>query len=83
MTDTALVPLASLADSLVRRGLAVPAVFFLELHKPMSTVLSFGVQAVDPVLRLILGQNTMQAVTHALESRERLEQLITLIEERS
>lgn len=83
MTNSTTEPLSSLADSIIRRGLAAPAVFMLELHKPISTLLSFGFQTVDPLLRAIFGGRSIDSIEEVLSSRDSIEQLIILIEERS
>jgi hypothetical protein len=83
MSATASEPLVTLADSIMSRGMAVPAIFFLELHKQLSTLISFGVQATEPLLRLLFGGDTVQTVAKLLESRDDVERLITLLEERS
>jgi hypothetical protein len=75
--------LESLADSIVRRGLSVPAVFFLELHKPLATCISMAASAAEPMIALLLGKEFAKQAPTIFESRDTIERLIVLIEERA
>jgi hypothetical protein len=71
----------SIAVGVVRRKLAVPAVFFLEMHKPLCF---FGSQLLllgSPVLGAFLGFSRMLQYSSLLEERENVERLIARIEE--
>jgi hypothetical protein len=52
--------LDSLADGLKKRGLAVPALFVLELHRPLGNTLAHGVLGLTPLLAPVLGVQKMQ-----------------------
>jgi hypothetical protein len=52
--------LDSLADGLKKRGLAVPALFALELHRPLGNTLAHGVLGLTPLLAPVLGVQRMQ-----------------------
>lgn len=73
----------SLADSIVRRGLSAPAVFLLELHKPLATFISMGASAAEPMITLLLGKEFAKQAPAIFESRDTIERLIVLIEERA
>ena len=71
------------ADEVCRRGLAVPAVFFLELYKPVTRLLHSGALVCAPLVTALFGARRLELVLSALESPARVERLIVMIEERS
>jgi len=68
------------ADGITRRGLAVPAIFLLELHKPLSGLGHILAEAFDPLTRCLVGSERAAAVLKLLESRANLEFVITRLE---
>ncbi len=52
--------LDSLADGLKKRGLATPALFALELHRPLGNTLAHGILGLTPLLAPVLGVRRMQ-----------------------
>jgi hypothetical protein len=52
--------LDSLADGLKKRGLATPALFALELHRPLGNTLAHGVLGLTPLLAPVLGVQRLQ-----------------------
>ena len=69
-----------LADKLVQRGLAAPAVFFLEMHKPLCG-LAAGLHTFSaPLLSPLVGRDWVAAFGQVFESRENLEAFISYIE---
>lgn len=72
--------LDSIAQQIQKRGLAVPAIFFLELHKPLTGIASSMVTAANPLLRLLFQKENIESVQEILESSERIEDLIITIE---
>jgi hypothetical protein len=63
------------------RRLEVPAVFLLELTKPLSFIASQAVVLASPVLGAILGLPTAEALYLVLADRARVEKLIQSLEE--
>lgn len=64
-----------------RRGLNLPAVLFLELHKPLAGVGSAMVQFLAPGLDWLLGEPDTEALANLLQDRQAVERLITRIGE--
>jgi len=69
------------AESLVKRRLAVPAIFLLETMKPLSFIASQGLLALEPFISSVLSIPDYQAFQRLLEDRENLERLLQRIEE--
>jgi hypothetical protein len=71
----------SVAGRVVARGLGVPAVFLLEMHKPLCF---FGSQLLllgSPILGPFIGFQRLLKFSALVESRENVERLIRRIEE--
>ena len=71
----------TLASLVVKRGLGVPAVFALEMHKPLCF---FGSQMLllgSPILRTFLGFGRVLKFASLVEKRENVELLIRRIED--
>jgi hypothetical protein len=73
-------PLEELAASIQRRSLVEPAIFFLELMKPLVGCMRelYGVS--EPLQRTLFGKEILSSVRELLASRENVETLITLLE---
>jgi len=76
----AIEPLELFVEGIVRRGLAVPAIFLLELHKPLSGLGHLVAEAFDPLTRCLLGSERAGAVLKLLESRDNIEYVLTRLE---
>lgn len=63
------------------KGLAVPAVLFLELHKPIAGFGSAFVSFLAPGLDWILGEKRIEDLANILQDRRELERLIARIED--
>ena len=77
-TDQQLI--TGLADKIVRRGLAVPAIFFLEMVKYMSF---FGGQIMvffGPIITVFLRAESYYKFAELLEDRKNVEYLLTELE---
>lgn len=72
--------LAQVARQIVRRGLAVPAVFFLESSKPLSYVGSQALLFLEPFVRIFLSAPNYDRFARLLEDRDNYERLIEAIE---
>ncbi len=69
-----------LASAVCKRRLETPAVFFLELYRPLSNVL-YNISLVSfPVLTPLFGVQNMQRLTRILEKGEHVEMLLKKIE---
>ena len=71
------------AEAVVRRGLQTPAVFALEIHRPVSFVASQGLIVLGPLLGPLLGLERMQNASRLLREPDGIEALIRRIEERA
>jgi hypothetical protein len=69
-----------LAQNVIRRKLQTPAIFFLELNKPMSTVASNMITFAQPSLGAFFGFRRMAEWAALLNERENVEMLIQRIE---
>lgn len=69
-----------LGDSILSRGLRVPAVFFLELHKPVAHLVGEGISASKPLLSLLFKSANLETARQLCSSPDQIEQLITYLE---
>ncbi|MCX7717318.1 MAG: hypothetical protein N2111_02800 [Candidatus Sumerlaeaceae bacterium] len=74
--------LNALADAICRRGLAAPAIFFIESVKPLNFIGSQMLHALTPLLSLLADPERIEALAAALEDRDTAERLLQKIEER-
>lgn len=81
-TSTAEHDLNALADAICRRGLAAPAIFFIESVKPLNFIGSQMLHALTPLLSLLADPERIEALAAALEDRDTAERLLQKIEER-
>lgn len=72
--------LGKVADHLIRRRLAAPAILLLESVKPLSFIASQGLVFLGPLLQPLLSVKDYDTFTEALESRENVEWLISRLE---
>ena len=72
--------LEELADALQRRRLVAPAIFFLELTKPLVGCMRelYGVS--EPLQRALFGKEIVPSLRELLASSDNVEKLITLLE---
>jgi hypothetical protein len=69
-----------LAEAVMSRGLAVPAVFALELCKPLTGCLRELYGASEVLQEAIFGRQLLPALKELLVSSERVEEFIILLE---
>jgi hypothetical protein len=74
--------LNALADAICRRGLAAPAIFFIESVKPLNFIGSQMLHALTPLLSLLADPERIEALAAALEDRDTAERLLRKIEAR-
>jgi hypothetical protein len=68
------------ADAVVARGMAVPALVFLESVGPMNFLGSQALHFFTPILEVVFPQRDVERVAHLLERRDTLARLASLIE---
>lgn len=73
--------LERIAQGIVRRGMAAPAVLFLEMNKPLSFVASQSLIVLTPFLAPFVGIDNVYRYSRLLEQRENVERLIERIEQ--
>ncbi len=71
------------ARVVVERGMEVPAILFLEMHKPLASLIGHAIWVTLPVWALFFGVATTNALGALLSNPERVERLIQRIEELS
>ncbi len=71
------------ADSVVKRGMAAPAVVFLESLGPMSFLGSQALHFFIPIIELVLNAREVERAARLLERRDTITRLIALIEAKS
>lgn len=69
-----------LARGIAERGLAVPAVFFLELHRPLAHLASQLALLGSPLLAAMLGLQRFEQLRAVLADPEQYEALVAGIE---
>ena len=74
--------LERVAEAVVRRGMAAPAVMFLESMAPMNFLGSQAVHFFTPLLEVVFHQRDIERVAVLLERRDTLVRLAALIEHR-
>lgn len=71
------------AEAVVRRGLETPALFALEMHRPLGFIASQGLILLGPMLGPLLGMDRMQNASRLLREPGAVDALIRRIEEQS
>lgn len=72
-----------MADAIVARGMAAPAVVFLESLGPMTFLGSQALHVLTPLIDLACNAREVEQVARLLERRETIARLIALIEAKS
>lgn len=72
--------LSAIANKINQRGLSVPAIFLLEMLKPLVFLGLSGAQAATPFLKMVLGVSQTEQLIELLSSRQHIEDLIQSIE---
>ena len=73
--------ISSLAQKIARHGMAVPAIFFLEMVKYMSFISSQFMVFFGPVITVFIQSESYYKITHLLEERQNVEFLMLEIEQ--
>ena len=77
-TDRQLI--SDLAEKIVKHGMAVPAIFSLEMVKYMSFIGSQLMVFFGPVITVFIQSESYYKITHLLEERQNVEFLMLEIE---
>lgn len=72
---------ARVAERIVSSGLEVPAVFFLELHRPFGTIFYHGALLLTPLAAPLFGIERMQHLQTLLADRQSIDRLLEAIED--
>ena len=72
--------ISNLAEKIIRHGMAVPAIFFLEMVKYMSFIGSQLMVFFGPVITVFIQSESYYKLTHLLEERQNVEFLMLEIE---
>ena len=72
--------ISDLAQKIVQHGMAVPAIFFLEMVKYMSFVSSQLMVFFGPVITVFIQSQSYYRISHLLEERQNVEFLMLEIE---
>ncbi len=75
--------LERVAATVVERGMAAPAILFLESVGPMNFLGSQALHFFTPILEVVFPQRDVERVAHLLERRDTLSRLTVLIERRA
>ena len=69
-----------LAQGLERYNLTVPAIFYLEMHRPIAFVMSSFLLALRPIVFLFMDSTQYTRVVEILEKQDAVEELIKFLE---
>ena len=72
--------ISNLAQKIVRHGMAMPAIFFLDMVKYMSFIGSQLMVFFGPVITVFIQSKSFYQITHLLEERQNVEFLMLEIE---
>src|SRR5207249_7413617 len=75
--------LERVADTVVERGMAMPAILFLESVGPMNFLGSHALHFFTPILEVVFAQRDVERVALLLERRDTLSRLGAMIENRA
>jgi hypothetical protein len=71
-----------IAEQVVRRGLVTPAVFFLELHRPLGFLAGQATHVLSPFLGALFGLGNVHRLARLLEDPTSVDRLLERIEQR-
>ena len=74
--------LTAIANRIVRHGLVTPAIFFLQMGKPLAFIGSQTVFMAQPFAGLFLNENLVEDFGHIMSDRENVERLLVMLEEK-
>ena len=74
--------LLKVAEKIERFDLITPAIFFLQMSKPLSFVGSQALLSFAPMAGLIMNEKLLEEFSQVMADRENVERLMVLLEER-
>jgi hypothetical protein len=74
--------LLKVAEKIERFDLITPAIFFLQLSKPLSFVGSQALLSFAPMAGLFMNEKLLEEFSQVMADRENVERLMVLLEER-
>ena len=72
--------ISCVVEAITRRRLVVPAIFLLEMGKPLVGCMRELCLSFEPLIRMVVGEPLLPAVKEVLSSSERVEALIQELE---
>lgn len=72
--------LLTVADMVAKRGLQTPALFALEIHRPLAFIASQGMLAFAPLMAPLIGLERLQQVSRLMAEPGAIDDLIARIE---
>lgn len=75
------IELQPLVDVIARRGMVEPAIFFLEMSKPLIGCLRELYSVSEPILHTFVTSSALPALKVALQSSDDTERLIEMLEQ--
>ena len=75
--------LAQIADRIIALKLELPALLFLQLHLPLTTLAHTACLLCAPIASPLFGFERIKAVEELLSDRKNIERLIELIEKQN
>jgi hypothetical protein len=72
--------IVKVVEAVNRRGLTVPTVFALEMHRPLGFMASQGAVVLAPMLAPLLGIDRLQAFSKLLADRTAVDEIILRLE---
>jgi len=73
--------IGKLSHEIHRRRLETPAILFLEMHKPLTSVAGHAVIGFSPFIAPFVGMDNVAAYSRLLSNRDSYERLIRRLEE--
>jgi 2-polyprenyl-6-methoxyphenol hydroxylase-like FAD-dependent oxidoreductase len=70
-----------IAAQVVRRGMVTPAVFFLEMNRPVGFLAGQATHVLTPFLAALIGLETVRKLAHLLEDPANVDRLLERIEQ--
>ena len=69
-----------LSNEITKRGLEVPAAFFLEMHKPLANIAGQSMIAFSPFLAPFFGMSNVHDYSRLMMKRDNFDLLLDVIE---
>jgi hypothetical protein len=73
--------LVKFAKALRSRNLVVPAIFYLEMHKPFAFLISSFMHAIAPIVCIFFSKEQYQRLSEIAEDRNTIELLVRYLED--